>query len=324
MFTAKEKVLDRIEQSFVLFKNNFLELFLPIFLYNLFSVLVFWTLGLFYVLNKLSNISTDVSPDFFTVLNNPIVVIMITFGMIIFIAYLLINITFILGLIKSIQQASKSEQVTPKENILYGFKNLFNSFKTYWYIFAYVALIPALIFIVWGILFNLWFYYDNSSLLLKIWWALMVIAWILFFFFAIVRWIKATFPLYNAVEKGDFSKENFSWALKLTKNNWWRVLWNFALVGLIIWLVTWMISGVIWIITPPMNLDNIKWLEDIKSIVDNFSIIWNIISNTLKAIINNIGTVFMIIFTYVFFKRLEDENSNLSENIMNKETKSEY
>ncbi|QFR39297.1 hypothetical protein A9Q91_03610 [Candidatus Gracilibacteria bacterium 28_42_T64] len=324
MFTAKEKVLDRIEQSFVLFKNNFLELFLPIFLYNLFSVLVFGTLGLFYVLNKLSNISTDVSPDFFTVLNNPIVVIMITFGMIIFIAYLLINITFILGLIKSIQQASKSEQVTPKENILYGFKNLFNSFKTYWYIFAYVALIPALIFIVGGILFNLGFYYDNSSLLLKIGGALMVIAGILFFFFAIVRGIKATFPLYNAVEKGDFSKENFSGALKLTKNNWWRVLGNFALVGLIIGLVTGMISGVIGIITPPMNLDNIKGLEDIKSIVDNFSIIGNIISNTLKAIINNIGTVFMIIFTYVFFKRLEDENSNLSENIMNKETKSEY
>jgi hypothetical protein len=32
---ANKTVLDRIEQSFELFKNNFKELFLPIFLYTL-------------------------------------------------------------------------------------------------------------------------------------------------------------------------------------------------------------------------------------------------------------------------------------------------
>jgi DNA polymerase sigma len=41
MKEPKNSVLDRIEQSFGLLKNNFFALFLSLFLYNIFSVLVF-------------------------------------------------------------------------------------------------------------------------------------------------------------------------------------------------------------------------------------------------------------------------------------------
>jgi len=39
--TAKEAIFDRIEQSFELFKDNFVKLILPIFLYTFLTATVF-------------------------------------------------------------------------------------------------------------------------------------------------------------------------------------------------------------------------------------------------------------------------------------------
>jgi hypothetical protein len=68
--------------------------------------------------------------------------------MTLFLVYLLLYIPVFLGLIKTIQQVYNNEAVKIQKNIYYGFSRLWLSMKTYWYIFAYVALIPALIFIV--------------------------------------------------------------------------------------------------------------------------------------------------------------------------------
>jgi hypothetical protein len=48
MTNAKESVLDRIEQSFILLKQNFIELFLPIFLYKLVSIVLFGGVATYY------------------------------------------------------------------------------------------------------------------------------------------------------------------------------------------------------------------------------------------------------------------------------------
>jgi hypothetical protein len=48
MTNPKKSVLDRIEQSFILLKQNFVELFLPIFLYKLISIVLFGSIAAYY------------------------------------------------------------------------------------------------------------------------------------------------------------------------------------------------------------------------------------------------------------------------------------
>ena len=305
-------VLDRIEQTFNIFKNNFMDFFLPLFLYNLISVVIFWTILMSMFFSNLWNI-TNWSLDFFTLLNNPYVVIAIAVWIISFIVYLMLYIPILLWLIKSIKQAYEWDQVTVIENLFYWFSRLTDSFKTYWYIFAYIALIPSLFFILGWILFNAWFYIEWQEKLKQVWWILMIVWWILFVVFLLYRWIKASFSIYSAVNHDSFKKDDFLNSINITNNNWWRIVWNFFLMGLIILLVSWLIWWLFKIFSYNwIDYTSIRTLDDIMNIVWEFSITTQILSGFINNILNTIWTVFIIIFTYLFFLRLKNEANNIT------------
>jgi len=306
---AKVWVIDRIGQSFVILKDNFLNLFFPLFLYNFISVVVVWTIlmtiffwGLWWVVSW--------SLDFFTILNSPFVLMSITIWTILFISYLLLYIPIFLGLIKSIKQAYEWDNITVYDNIIYWFSRIIKSFNTYWYMFVYVALIPALIFIIWWIIFIIWYHFDNSKFFIWIWSFIMSIWSILFILFALFRWIKASFSLYSAVNNDNFKKENFLNSVSITDDNWWRILWNFFLVWLIISLISWLFSWIFSAVSYSwIDFESIKSIEDIAEIAKNFTPTTQILSWFINNIIKTIGAVFVIIFTYIFFIRLENESN---------------
>jgi hypothetical protein len=170
-------------------------------------------------------------------------VLYIVIGIFFVIMYYILIISFQLATIKSVKDSYDGQKINIAENVIYWFKNLFNSFKTYWYIFAYVALIPAILFIIGWIMVNLWFYEklsDSTSI-----WIFFLVFWIvLFLFFSLYRWLKSTFALYSAVDKNSFSRENFVESVSITHHNWWRMIWNFILLSIITSIVLW----VIWVL----------------------------------------------------------------------------
>jgi hypothetical protein len=309
MTNPKISVLDRIEQSFEIFRKNFIKLFLPIFLYKLLSVVLFWWIATYYFISNIWKLS-DNTLDFFTILNDPYIITSIVIWVFLFIVYLLLYIPVLLSIIKSTKQSYNWEKINIQENLLYWFSRFSKSMKTYWYIFVYVALLPAIIFIIWWGLFNAWFYFPDFSIWKQIGWVIMVFSWILFLVFSLYRWIKTTFSISSAIDKDKFTKENFLHSLHITKNNWWRIFWNFFFVWFIVWLVWSFLSWAVWIFIPSaFDFEEIKSVEDLKNIWEVFSIFPLLLSNFVKSIIDTAGLVFIIIFTYIFFKRLEQENA---------------
>lgn len=328
----KEWIFDRIDTTFTLFKNNFLWLFLPFFLYNFISVVVIWTIVKYYMMTSMAWIETNNIIDLFTFLNNPTVVILILLWIILFILYLLLYIIILLWFIKSVKQALSEEKITILENVQYWINSFWLSMKTYWYIFSYVALIPSLIFILWWILFNLSYYLWNleSLQILSLW--IIGLSLIIFIIFLIYRWTKATFAIYSAVDDNTFDKENFNSSISITQSNWWRIFWNFLLLGIMISIILSIIGTIIslvsffgswgWSLLKSLLEINSNWwnfnLEKIKLLlewyVNNFSILSEILSNILDNIIKTISTIFVLIFTYIFYIRLKYE-SNKEEKI---------
>ncbi|MDP2091325.1 MAG: hypothetical protein Q8K30_07055 [Candidatus Gracilibacteria bacterium] len=311
---VKAGVLDRIEQSFGIIKSNFLDFFIPFFVYNFISFLVIWVAVFSFGLGVIGGLDTT-SIDPFVILNNPKVVILISVGMITMIIYLLLYIPILLGLIKSIKQAINGEDITTKDNIIYGFKNLTNSFKTYWYIFAYVALIPSIIFILGGIMFNASYFLGAPENLKIIGGVFMGISVVLFLAYSIYRGYRASFSIYSAVDNDSFTKDDFIKTLSFTDNKWWRIFGNFLLLGLIIGLLTSLIGGIFSAISlsNKIDTDSIKTIEDIKLLASNFSIVTQSLSGFVNTIISTIGKIFVIIFTYLFYLRLKQESMGALE-----------
>lgn len=323
---AKVWVLDRIEQSFMLFKNNFVDFFMPMFLYNLIAIVVVFTILIWLFFWSIWSVfswgldSFSWWIDVFNFLNNPFIVISIWVWMIFFIVYLILYIPIFLWLLKTIKQSVNNEKVTSKENLFYWFSKLSDAFRTYWYIFAYVALLPSIFFILWWLLFNLWFFKWIDELK-QVWGFLMILATLLFLVFIVYRWIRATFAMYWALDSELFTKENFLNTVNITVDNWWRILWNFFLVWLVVSLLSWLISKVISIFTYSwVNLESIGSLEDLLSVASNFNVIGQIFSWFFGSIINTIWTVFVIVFTYIFYLRLKDESINWPQIVMKKKT----
>lgn len=315
---VKENFFDRIEQTFWLLKNYFLDFFVPFFVYNFISFLVIWVAIFSFWLWIISGLdTTNINP--FVILNNPKVVILISVWMITLIIYLLLYIPILLWLTKSIKQAINWDNITAKDNIVYWFKNINNSFKTYWYIFAYVALIPSIIFILGWIMFNSSFFLWAPDYLKMLWGWFMGISFILFLVYAIYRWYRSTFSMYSAVNNDSFTKDDFLKTLSYTDNKWWRIFWNFLLLWLIVWILSSVIGGIFSAISLSNNIDidSIKTIEDLKLLASNFSIVSQSLSGFVNTIISTIWKIFVIIFTYLFYIRLKQESEWVVEIVHN-------
>lgn len=321
---AKQTVLDRIEQTFELFKNNFIQLLLPIFIYTFFSFTIFISIFTLLLVNYwkefLSTLNkNNVFENFEWFFYSPEIIIWITIWMILVILYVTLYIPFILATVKWIKQAYNWEKVTTYVNIKYWFQNILNIFRTYWFIFAYVALIPALIWIVWGLLFIYWWQYQDSNFS-RIWAIITSIWLVLFFIFSIYRWVKSSFSIYSAIDKNSYTKENFNSSINITTNNWWRIVWNLMLIWFIlsfsIGLIKSIIGGFGSSFDISMGNEIITKLKEnpeaiypmISEILNSYSPISNFIINTIEALLNSIINVATIIFSYVLLKRLEIEN----------------
>lgn len=157
MFEAKEKFLDRMEQSFAIFKANVVPISLPFIIFNFVSIvlipMIFVMLFLNYMtVERLELLFLDES--MYWLYNEIITIIIWAFlvGIVLFIIYLLFLIPIQICTLKSIKQAINKENITPSENLSFWVYKLLSIFKTYWYIFAYVYLIPSLFFITWWVI----------------------------------------------------------------------------------------------------------------------------------------------------------------------------
>lgn len=198
--------------------------------------------------------------------------------------------------------------------------------KTYRYMFVYIAIIPAIFFIFWWLIFNIWYFYD-LQFNYKIIGTFLMAVWFLYFIINMIyKWIKSTFAIYSAIDKDDYSKNNFLESIIITNKKWWRIIWNLILVWLIVWLLSSVASnifsiffGKIWDFSL-IDFENINF-EMIKNFASTFSFFNYFASWFLNNLVNTIGTVFIYIFIYVFYKRLVFEYTNNSEITVSKDEK---
>jgi len=326
MISPKEVVLDRIEQSFDLFKSNFKGLFVPLFIFQFITMVVIYNI-LSAILFSMFNFWWDISSSswimdsFWKLYTDPMFILFVSISIFLVLSYLTIFVPFLVSVIRGVSLAYKWKEewndIDMLDNLKYWFINFSASFKTYWYIFAYVALIPSLIIIVWWLLVIYAQTYKNTWNIMNIWFYIVWIGAFILMVSSIIRWLKATFGLYWAIDKSEYTKENFNFTVLVTKNNWWRIVWNLFLLWLIIYLVSWIFSGIIWSISwiwsgfSITDLLSIKKAEDITALMDKmwwttvFSIIWD----TLNLVITVAASVFTYIFTYILYKRLELESN---------------
>ncbi|NVP17369.1 hypothetical protein HUU51_01500 [Candidatus Gracilibacteria bacterium] len=317
---ASEKVLDRIEQSFLIFKMAFVYLVLPLFVYNIVSF-IFITSVIYYLIfsGVLISLADLLSyNNFFLFFSNPKFVILSTLSLFFLLLYVLIFIPFLIYTIKTIRDFYNGEvKIDFKSNFLYATSRFFDIMKTYWYIFAYLALIPSIIFIIGGVIFNVGYFYDLQFDYKMIGGAFMLTGFLLFIVNMIYRGIKSTFALYSAIDNDLYTKEDFLKSVSITNKNWWRIFGNLVLIGLIVGLLSGIASNFFSIFFGSfgdfsnIDFENINTVA-IQSFIDQFSFFNYFVSGFFENLIKTIGSVFIYIFIYVFYKRLVFESNNIS------------
>lgn len=323
---ASEKVLDRMEQSFFIFKTAFVYLVLPLFVYNIVSF-IFITSVVYYLIFSwvlFSLVDLLSYNNFFLFFSSTKFVILSTLSLFFLVLYVLIFIPFLIYTIKTISDFYNWEvKVDFKSNFFYASSRFFDIMKTYRYIFAYLALIPSIIFIIWWVIFNVGYFYDLQFDYKMIWWAFMLTWFLLFIINMIYRGIKSTFALYSAIDNDSYTKEDFLKSVSITNNKWWRIFWNLILVWFIVWLLSWIASnffsiffGNFWDFST-IDFENINVVA-IQNFIDAFSFFNYFVSWFFGNLIKTVGSVFIYIFIYVLFKRLVSETSN---NIITEEKK---
>jgi hypothetical protein len=229
-------VLDRIELSFIVMKNNFFNLILPLFIFNFIFFGVIYLFFINYVSWVIWNLSNINSESILHIVYSAEWILVIAILMFLFLLYAIMYIPVLLATIRIIHKWFINDDISLKECIQFWFVNILNSFRTYWYIFKYIYLLPAILFILWGIWFNTEYLFElNSDELryISIW--LMILSFIIFIIFSIYRGLKTTFVIYSATSQESFTQENFNLNIKITNNNLLRILWNLLLVWFIIW-----------------------------------------------------------------------------------------
>ncbi len=333
MINPKEGVLDRIEQSFeVLFRNkkSFLDIFLPYFFYKFIFVVIIGNIFYFLLMNFIDFNNLTNSSDFSWVISDLFWSVQFIIIVNIFLIFLLINlmlvIPFILATIKTIKEVyNEEDSINYLDNVFYWFRSLWDSFRTYWYMFVYVALFPMLVLIFWWILYIIW-QLKNLENILQIWIYISLFWLLLFIMFSLYRWLKTIFSITSAVNDNEYTKENFEKSIRITDNNWWRIVWNFLLLSIIISLVFWIINSIIWVFKFSVSDVDYMWIASwlywgldqnkITTIIESFtSNIWvfsikDILFEILDLFLEVIKTIFGFVFTYIFYKRLSLELDN--------------
>jgi len=332
---VKEAFFDRFDQTFKLFKNNFFVLILPIFLYNMVSVIIFDIILSTYFTTKLASMDNIENFNIGLFLSDPTIVLLLNVWLFLFLIYLLLYVVIFLWTLKTIKNITEWKNVYLLENIKYWVLNFLPSMKTYWYVFSYVYLTPSLIFISGWIMYSVWLYIVNEFIS-NFWIWLMMVSFFILLYYVIYRWNKSTFALYSAVEEDQFTDKNFNKSVLITDNKFLRLFWNLFLIWFIIWAWVSMINWIIWMIlfSAWWWADLVfKWVEEIynwgtledaklfiNSYIENSSIFSDIIWNTLTTLIKNIWIIFVMIFIYLFYLRLyreyeyENWNSDISNN----------
>ena len=318
MIQPKWNFVDRVEQSIVHLKNNLIPIALPITLFNIFFLIVIPSIiSLVLPLEQLT--SWDISQK---------IPMLVALWISIWVAYLLVFTLLLIpvqiAMIKTIKETLAGSKSTMSQYIWYGFKNTLQAFKTYWYIFAYVYLIPALLFIVWWLVFIIATMLSSSlqSQIMMVWWIIMGISVFVTIIFTIYRWTKATFWLISAIDWESFTKDNFHTSVWVSKKKWWRVFWNLFWIWFIVGCVVNLVSFIVWMVSifssdwSDMAENFWEWDEvtDIEQIIAEFSEfnIWNFIWDIIATWFWSILGTLIAIFSYIFFIRLRSESKNVS------------
>lgn len=306
MFQAKQSVLDRIEQSFWIFMKAPFQLVLPLALFNIIMLQILPAIAIyiFPMQNaQMQNISLLISMG-------------VTLAIIYAIIYLTVMIPVSVSIIKSTIDIIKNKKVDYQENIKYSFHRLWKLFRVYWFIFEYSYLVPALCFIASGFVMITGMFIQND-MLIHIALAGMWISGFYAIIQGLYRWLKTTFSIINAMYQNDFEKESFKNTLKITDNNWWRILWNLMLVWLIWGLIVGLMSGILNSLSF-INSDITDMISSENTEFNTQEILWNLQSfNAMSFIIKSIEQIlsallssFIIVFSVVFYLRLRDESWN--------------
>jgi len=337
---AQEGVFDRIGQSVSLFTWNFkqfLNIFGLYFLYKVFYILILWNILYFLFMkffdfNKIFS-SWNVNNFLPLLFWDTSFIIWFNVYLVFVLLNLILVIPFILATIKTIKDYfNEKEKVDVIDNLKYWFKNLWNSFKTYWYMFAYVVLIPLSILIIWW-LFIIFWKYGNISIFYQIWLIISAIGIFLLIIFSIYRWLKTSFSIVCAVDENEYTLRSFKKSIDITKNNWWRILGNFLLVSILLSIIFWIINSIISIFKFSvsdfdywtfLNLLNNNWefsVNQFETMVNLYAWkLWNFwiktfLFNFLDLFLNTLKVIFVLVFTYIFYKRLEFEKFWKSDNV---------
>ena len=241
MLKIKESFFDRFDQTFKLIKNNFLNLFIIIFWYNFIWLIVFKVLFFHFFMWKL--MAWDVN-NFLSVLSNPGVVFAIMLIILAYIAYIFFYIVIYISVLHTIKKIIIWEKIELLDILKYWKEKYMDSFKTYRFVFKYAYLIPCLFLILW--LGMIMFWLSGVEWLLDSWIVVTIFSFLFLIYFVIYRWIKSRFALFSAIEKDDFSENNFNESIRLSDNKWWRIFWNLFLLWVILSSIKSMISWVIW------------------------------------------------------------------------------
>ncbi len=316
---AKQWVFERVSQTFSLYKNNFIPLTLLYFVAMLFFELIFTNVFRLTLVWNIDIWATDIVSQIY---NTQMILIFLA-GVILFLIYLLALVPVNIATIRSVQQAYNEQDVTVKDNFTFAVKNFLNIIKIYWYLFVYIALIPAVLLIIWMLTILTW-QLTGATILMAIGWILSWVAVFVFLIFSIYRWIKSTFAIYHAIEMWQYTKWNFEKSIGLTKNNWWRIVWNFALftcIMIVFWAVVGFISWLLWFVGPSLDMwdlsdPNSLRPEQLAAIKDS---LWSInlsiiLSWIINAVITTIATVSWIVFVYLFYRAIAWNTADTSSN----------
>lgn len=315
----KETFSERIKQSFSFMKNHFFTLVIPI---NIFYLVIYYIFNYIWMylfaLIDTKNIDSE--------LNYQLIIYIFS----IILVYLTLEIWVVIWLFRTISDLDQEKEVNVEANYKYWFSNILNLFKTYYYIFIYIYLIPSLIFILWWIYF---IYMQNNNLInlkmsstwdiisIILWWILILI---LFSIYITYKSNKAIFWVVSAISNNNFEKENFDNSVSLTKWNWWRIFWNFLLIWIIISILTSIINWVFQIyslsqydsLLTNFDLNNLNYNNLLKNLDVKRIFQQDFLQEIVWRIIYVFTTLFISIFTYFFYKRLEFEALN-KDNIIN-------